>query len=200
MVRTALWSVRMHNGEMTAYLSSVLSQQDLPLAELHAAKLDGELIATDSYFSPIDEPDDLRHRAQLLAAMVPHRMIAEQHSAAWAWGVQDLPPRRHQFCVAIHARVSISVAAPHQLREVVIDECEVTYVGGLALTTPLRTAIDIARNRHSYVTADHDVVAALMVLGEFRTEDCLRAMNRRRNLPQKNEALVRLYNAERQAV
>jgi hypothetical protein len=190
----------MHDGEMSAHLSPVLSSEDLPLAELYAARLDGELVAIDNYFFPIDEPDDLRHRTRLLAAMVPVRMIAEQHSAAWAWGVRDLPPVRHQFCVATQARVSVSVAAPHRLREVVIDNTEIACVGGLALTTPLRTAIDIARNRHSYAAIDREVVASLMTLGGFGAEDCLRAMNKRRNLPQKNEALVRLHVAEQRTV
>lgn len=154
-------------------------------------------MAVANCFSPIDEPDGIRYRARVLAAMIPHRMIAEQQSAAWVWGVRDQPPLRQQFCVDTEARVSISAGASHRLREVVIDDTEIADVEGLRLTTPLRTAIDIARARESFDAPDRDVLAALMMLGGFGEEECLRTMNRRRNLPRKAEALARIRDASR---
>lgn len=182
---------------MNTRLPSVLSATDLPLAELHAARLDGELVAVADFFSPIDQPDDIQHRAHVLAGMTPHRMIAEKHSAAWVWGVSSDPPRRQQFCVDIDARVCISAAASHRLREVVIDDSEIADIGDLRLTTPLRTAIDIARAGESFHESDRDVIAALMAFGGFSADDCLSTMNRRRNLPRKAEAMERIRDAGR---
>jgi len=184
-----------HDGRMSLRLSPVLSVTDLPLAELCAARLDGELSVIGSYFSPVDEPDDLRHRAAVLAAMAPPRLIAEQHSAAWVWGVRPWPPPRQQFCAAVGARISMSAAVPHRLREVVIGDEEYVMVEGLRLTTPLRTAIDIARSPGAFEVGDRDVVAGLMALGDFGPDDCRTAMNSRRNLPRRNEAMERLAGA-----
>ncbi|MEO7122173.1 MAG: type IV toxin-antitoxin system AbiEi family antitoxin [Lacisediminihabitans sp.] len=181
---------------MMTRLPSVLSCDYLPLAELHAARLDGELVACASFFTPIDEPADIGQRARLLANMGPDRMIAEKHSAAWVWGVLDRPPFRQQFCVDAGARISISSAASHQLREVVIDEADIARVGELRLTTPIRTAIDIARTRGPFDVADRDIVASLMLRGGFGEEECASAMNKRRNLPRKSEALARLRESE----
>jgi hypothetical protein len=180
-------------------LPPVLSVAELPLAELYAARLDGELVALDDRFSPIDQPDDIRHRAGLLAAMIPARLIAEQHTAAWVMGVRSRPPLQHQFCAATGARVCLSPSSPYQLREVVIDETETFTLGELRLTTPLRTAVDIARTSPTFDAADRDVVAALMRLWGFGAEDCLLAMNKRRNLPQKRAALARIRAAEQLA-
>ncbi|WP_349903064.1 hypothetical protein [Parafrigoribacterium humi] len=182
---------------MSLRLPPVLSVADLPLAELCAARLDGELRGIDGYFSPVDEPDDLRHRAAVLAAMAPPRLIAEQYSAAWVWGARLWPPDRQQFCAAAGARISMSAAAPHRLREVVIGDTEYVTVEGLRLTTPLRTAVDIARSGTASETSDRDVLARLMVLGTFGPEDCRSAMNSRRNLPRRNQAMVRLADAAR---
>lgn len=189
-----------HDGLMSLRLTSVLSVADLPLAELCAARLDGELSGIDSYFSPVDEPDDLRHRAAVLAAMAPPKLIAEQHSAAWVWGARTWPPPRQRFCVAVGARISISAAAPHRLREVVIDDTEYVVVEGLRLTTPVRTAIDIARSGTAFDASDRDVIAWLMRFGDFRAEDCRSAMNSRRNLPRRNEAMARLIEAAELAI
>src|SRR5687767_11814124 len=90
---------------MPARLASVLTSSDLPMAELAAARLDGELFRIDDCYSPIDEVEQPRHRARALGAVLRDRLIAEQRSAAWIWGALDAPPPRHELCVATGARV-----------------------------------------------------------------------------------------------
>ncbi len=181
---------------MRSRLAPVLSAADLPLAELCAARLDGELFAVCGRFSPVDEPDDVRHRASILASLAPRRLVAELRSAGWVWGACAFPPHPQRFCVGSGARISIGAATPHRLREVVIDEADILEIEGLRLTTPLRTAIDLARSGAAFEEADFAVLQALMRLGGFGHEECLAVMDSRRNLPGKKAAIARILQAE----
>ncbi|MES2170071.1 MAG: type IV toxin-antitoxin system AbiEi family antitoxin [Actinomycetota bacterium] len=172
-------------------LPAVLSTHDLPSAELQAARLDGELFAIDECFSPIDEIEQRRHRAASLAAIVPDRLIAEQHSAAWVHGALLHAPARHEFCADTRARVR-PAGARFALREVVIDDSDLMELGGMSVTTPLRTVLDLARFSSEFGEAERQVTRALMVCGRFGFIDCVSALDRRRNLPGKRQAIARL--------
>ncbi len=173
---------------MTLRLAPVLSTRDLPAAELRAAALDGELVPIDGCWAPIDEPDRASQRALALAVQLPDRVIVEQRSAAWVWGLLDAPPRPHDLCTAIGARVRTGEGWP-AAREVVIDEDEMVELGGIRVTTPLRTVIDLARFGAIF---DEPLVERLLAFGGVTVADCLEAMNRRRNLPGKRLAVERL--------
>ena len=54
-----------------ARLPPVLDTHDLPLAELCAARLDGELFAIDDGWAPLDEPDLPAFRAAVTALPCP---------------------------------------------------------------------------------------------------------------------------------
>jgi hypothetical protein len=173
---------------MTQRLPPVLSTLDLPPAELRAAELDGELFAIDGCWSPIDEPDRRSQRALALAVQLPARVILEQRSAAWVWGLLEAPPREHDLCTAIGARVRTGAGWP-AAREVVIDDSETVVISGIRVTTPLRTVIDLARFGDSF---DEQLVRRLLAFGGVSVSDCLDALGRRRNLPGKRLAVERL--------
>lgn len=181
---------------MTPRLPAVLSPIDLPGPELHAAKLDGELYPVDECFSPVDEVERVQQRALALAFLVPHGLIAEQRTAAWIYGVAVCPDR-HQFCADINARVRPSSQRRITVREVVIEGCDVLEFAGLPVTTPLRTALDLARFSPVFTEVEAEMLAALMRLGRFGLDDCIAALNRRRNLPGKRQALARLHISAR---
>ena len=170
---------------MTVRLPAVLSTDDLPLAELFAARLDGELFRVDDCFAAVDEIEQPRHRAAALHAGLSERLIAEQLSAAWIWGALDTAPEQHQLCVATGARVSHAHPPWMTVREVVIGTHEIASLGGVLLTTPLRTAVDLARFGADF---DHGILARLGV----RPQECLEYLDRRRNLPGKKLARQRL--------
>lgn len=172
-------------------LPSVLTTHDLPLPELRAALLDGELFALDAAFTPIDEIESPRHRAHAAHAGLPHRLIAEQHTAAWIWGAVP-PPSRHEFCVAIAARARVSGDGAHAVREVVIEPAEIVLLDGLQLTTPLRTVVDLARFSIEFGQREEDAAHTLMLHHHFDLADCLGEIERRRNLPRKRQAIERL--------
>lgn len=180
---------------MPPRLPPVLSGRDLPIAELSAARLDGELFPVAGAFAPIDEVDGPRLRARALGTGIHDRLIAEQFSAAWIWGALASPPARHQFCAAIGARVSRTIVPWCTVREVVIDEAAVVTIDGIAVTTPLRTVVDLARFSPTFGSTERAVVSSLLVFGGLTVHDALRDMDARRNLPGKREAARRLTSS-----
>ena len=179
---------------MTPRLPSVLSKLDLPQAELSAARLDGELFRVDDCFAPVDEIEQPRHRAAALRARLPDRLIAEQRSAAWIWGALSAPPSHHQLCAAVDARVRPPGVGWMTVREVVIDPEDLYTVDDLLVTTPRRTAIDIARFSDHFGAEEVSIVTELMRLGKCDAVECLAEMDRRRNLPNKRRAAQRLLD------
>ncbi|MGV8885280.1 MAG: hypothetical protein ACOH1T_06775 [Microbacteriaceae bacterium] len=176
-------------------LSPVLSTADLPLAELHAARLDGELTALDACFIPVDVPATLALRAESLARQWPGRLIAEQHSAAWIWGAQLQPPVRHELCSSLGARARPADPLRVIAREVVINADEVVIIGNLRVTTPARTIADLARTTRPFTASDTLVIRALARIGGVTLHDCREALDRRRNLPNKIVAWQRITGA-----
>lgn len=169
-------------------LPAVLSTDDLPAAELCAARLDGELFAVGDGYCPVDEIEHPGHRAAALHRGQSDRLIAEQLSAAWVWGALDAPPSHVQFCVATGARVSHSPARWMTMREVVIDPEEIADLDGRLVTTPVRTVLDLVRFSATFGAAEVHVVRRLGVA----LADVTRAIEGRRNLPNKKRAVARL--------
>lgn len=71
----------------------MLGTDDLPLAELCAARLDGELVAIGTGWCPVDEPDLPSLRAAAVAPRLPAPLIVERRSAAWVHGALPSPRR-----------------------------------------------------------------------------------------------------------
>jgi len=178
-----------------AALAPVLHAGDLPLAELCAARLDGELVRVDDAFRPVDVVDDPSTRAAAAAHGWSPRLIAEQLTAAWIWGVLAEPPRRHQLCTTTGARAR--PAAPHRsvVREVAIDADEFALCGGVRVTLPVRTIVDLARFSPRFGDAEIRIVRALAALERSGADECRAALDRRRNLPAKKLAWSRIVTA-----
>jgi len=173
-------------------LNSILSPADLPKAELDAARLDGELFSVDGCFAPIDEPDRAALRAGSLAARFSPRLIAEQRSAAWVWGVMDRPPHTHQLCADLDARVRPTDLTGIEVREVVIDEADLLTVGDFRITSAVRTVVDLARFSPTFGSEEIGIVRGLTEMGRHSVGDYVTQMERRRNLPGKRRAIERL--------
>lgn len=147
---------------MTPLVPTVLTPTDLPLAELNCARLDGELFAVAGAWCPIDAHDGPETRAQALAPLAPTRAAAERMTAAWIYGLAA-EPARHQFCVDVTARTRKPGVTGTLLREVRIGADDTRVVGPQLVTTPLRTAIDLARwGRSAGVPPDTALLAALL--------------------------------------
>ncbi|MGL4339731.1 MAG: type IV toxin-antitoxin system AbiEi family antitoxin [Rhodoglobus sp.] len=177
---------------MTSRLKAVLSPDDLPAAELYAAQLDGDLFRVGDCFAPIDQIERPLHRARAVLSGFSDRLIAEQYSAAWIWGASEKLPLLRQFCVTMNCRVGHEVPVGVNLREVVIASHEIAVVDGFKVTTPRRTAIDLARFSALFDDHEKEIVTRLAAAGDFTLAQCLEELTHRRNLPNKRQAIARL--------
>lgn len=118
----------------------------LSSSELQCAALDGELVAVGEGFMPIDAPDTAHARAASLSPLViDARVIIADRSAAWVWGWGAMP-RAVTTCVSIAARIPSPDRRRLRAREVVIHDGEWVKLGSVAVTSPVRTLVDLARH------------------------------------------------------
>lgn len=177
---------------MTPRLSPVLDARDLPLAELQAARLDGEVFAIGEGFAPIDEQEQSRHRARSLATLMHPRFIAAQMTAAWVHGAVRHPPAVHQFHVSYSARARKPTSKRFTLREVVIGDGETTLLGGILVTEPMRTAVDLLRADADFDVSEAAAVRELLGLARLGPDECRAVIVGRHKLAGKQRALSRL--------
>jgi hypothetical protein len=184
-----------HDGVM-AKLPPVLDTDDLPLAELCAARLDGELFTIDGAWTPVDEPDLPAFRAAVVARRAPRALIIERLSAAWVHGALDAPPPLAQFCVPAHARVALVDAPGSVIREVRIDDADIVQLKGISCTSALRTAFDLLRDPSVAQETAIRVVAALLAANAGTATAVRTRLNLASRMPHKSMALARLDHAE----
>lgn len=180
---------------MNTRLGPVLSARELPLAELSSARLDGEVFPLAESWFAIDEIDAPQTRALAAGALVPARAIAERATAAWIYGLVP-EPFRHEFCADPGARVHVGPSPRLRLREVRFSPADSCTIGGLRVTTPLRTAVDLARcTRHDSpeLTA---LLAALLRYGGFGDVAPARSLCQCTATPNRKGALTRLDRAQ----
>lgn len=176
-------------------MPSILSEHDLPWAELQALRLDGDVWSLGTAMAPFDIPSTVELRAASLRPVLGDRMVAELETAAWVWGASTHPPYRPQACVRADARTSRDPSSPAIVREVVIGADSIAMIGGVSVCTPLHTAIELARAITEWMPAHATIVANLAETGRFTIADVVGAMDRRRNLPNKRRAVHRLTAA-----
>jgi len=128
-----------------ARLPAVLGTDDLPLAELCAARIDGELMRIGDGWAPIDEPDLPALRAAAVAIRMPRRLVIERLSAAWVHGALAVAPSIAQFCVPHDSRIAVILDRRATVREVRIDDEEIVEFRGIRCTSIARTAFDLVR-------------------------------------------------------
>jgi very-short-patch-repair endonuclease len=124
-----------------------------------------------------DLADNLELRLAMLRLVVPHDCVVTDRTAAWLWGAtMALAPNDHLRAPPV------SVFAPpgRRLRNGLVDSGErrlgvedVVELGGLLVTSPIRTACDLGRLLHrDQAFAAMDALAALhrFELEELRLE------------------------------
>ena len=147
-------------------LPRLLSPRDLPEAELRAAVLDGELYALGDRWSSVADPDDAEARARSVLSESSSRTIAARRTAAWIWGACAAPPPDLQCLVSSSAR-SRGAPSGSRVSEVRIDDDEVVRLGGVLVTSPARTVLDLLRLSDPHGEAEE---LALRVLGDHGVE------------------------------
>ena len=119
-------------------------------------------------------------RAQAIALVIPTNAVATDETAAWVHGLDLFPrlgpdelPRLSFFQPGAHERLRNQAVASGSRSLAVTD---VMLIGGVHVTTPLRTAIDLARLRQP----DRALGAldGLLRLGVFTIDDMVRELDR----------------------
>ena len=110
-------------------------------------------VMTDLYL-PWGDPDTLESRARAASLVLPAHAVAVDGTAAWIWGVDtrrpwelDVPPQLEFFSLRGNTRVR-----RREVRGGVRDlsVSDVTRVGSLRVTVPVRTSLDLACRRRPY--------------------------------------------------
>lgn len=181
---------------MTHRLGSLLTAHDLPVAELCCARLDGDIVAVGDGWCSVDEPDGPALRAAAAGLLVPRRAIAERRTAAWIFGLAS-EPNRHQFCVDASARVHRAISPRYDLREVRCPAADTVVLGGMRVTTPRRTAVDLAREPpHHDEPALRHLIARLLSYGGVQPGDVERELGAHARGARPNLARRRVADAE----
>jgi hypothetical protein len=171
---------------------SLLTDRDIPLAELGGMRLDGEVYPLADAWCAIDEPEGPAHRALAVLGTGSPRLIAELGTAAWVWGASASLPNAIEFCVDLGSRARVRPNTRVRVRELVLEPGDRVELSGAAVTSPVRTAVDLARFRDPLTAADSMTIVELARIGGFDLPACERLLDRRKNLPEKRRALQRL--------
>jgi len=149
-----------------AALASILTAGDLPATELHAARIDGEVVALDECFAPIDEVDGPWLRARALAVQFGDRVLVGD-SALWVHGALPVAPALHH---AARPRLT-TVARRGRLvvHEGVPGPSDLVAIAGVHVTSAVRTAVDLARRS----PPQPRLLMRLLVLERVGVDECL---------------------------
>lgn len=161
--------------------------------ELSSAVLDGELTRLGAGYLAIDEPEGPHDRARSLFVEIgDRRAIICDRSAAWVWGwVPFAGPL--STCVSITARVASPVRRRLRAREAVLGHDEVALLDDVPVTTPLRTAADLAR--HDDNEAVIDVLVAALQSGDITPAALRSTLTRRPGIAHLRRARSRIESA-----
>ncbi|QNO36403.1 hypothetical protein H4J02_07595 [Protaetiibacter sp. SSC-01] len=168
---------------------------ELAEVELQAAVLDGECYRLADAYVPIGVAPSTPVRAAAAVGTRSPRLVAALASAAWVWHALPAPPSRPEFLVDIRARWRPPAAQRMHITESVLRPGDVVRYGAAGVTSPLRTALDLARFREAFGDEERAIVRALAEIGGFGLAEAVSAMERGRHLHGKVEARRRLRAA-----
>jgi len=159
-------------------------------AELRAAELDGEVTRVGDAFVPIDTPVGAADRAASIAELsLDRRLFAQRRSAAWVHG-WCAEPSTPSLAASIGSRVPSGTRIRTGARELIIDEHELQRIGGVRVTTPVRTLLDLARADERECPL-RDLTRMIDQSG-LTARDVLHALSRARRAPFAARARTRL--------
>lgn len=169
--------------------------------ELQAMASDGVLtqLYQRGYLPPGTRPTpQLRARAAavLIRPAIRRRVVAGRLTAAWIYGCAPEPDRLALLVDATRRISSLRSARGCTLHEVRLGPFDVVSLGGLMVSSPLRTAVDIAL----HVDAERAVPALSALLARRELGLALRvlahAVDATPRMPHKRAALAKLASVQ----
>ncbi|GAB2701010.1 type IV toxin-antitoxin system AbiEi family antitoxin [Microbacterium marinum] len=134
----------------------------LSTAELCAARLDGHLVEVGEAFMPADAVETAAMRAGSLREMTRSHHALTHASAAWVHGAIPDPPLVHSLQRATARRTAFPLDVRVDFRDPALPREDVELHGGVAVTTPVRTLVDLVRLQVASDRPDPVVEAMLL--------------------------------------
>ncbi|HEV7186102.1 MAG TPA: hypothetical protein VGN33_16550 [Leifsonia sp.] len=177
---------------MTSLLPRFLDPSVLPLAELHAARLDGHLYRVGDAFVTIDTPDSAELRAAAFRLVAPKAAVADRLTASWIHGARAGPPAPLHVCVDSAHRVSGRSLQGLDVRQSILSRGDIVLLGDAKVTSPLRTVVDLLRSVDRFTPAAAVELRGLLALAGADVFDCRERLQRHDRIPGTRRALERL--------
>ena len=117
----------------------------LALAELSAACLDGDLVELGDAYIPADAVETRALRAASLSGILRETLAATHLTAAWIHGSLPAPPARHTVQRAVERRLHRVPDRRVVYRDQAVDPTDLVRIGGVLVTTGMRTLADLVR-------------------------------------------------------
>ncbi|WP_214467034.1 hypothetical protein [Microbacterium flavescens] len=160
----------------------------LSLAELMAARLDGDVVELGDAYIPADAIETRALRAGSLTALLGDTLAATHLTAAWVHGALAEPPATHTVQRAVPRRLHHVPSRSLVYRDLAVDPADLDTIGGVLVTSPVRTLEDLCR-----VGDDVHVRAARqLAVGRRELIDAALARLEGGSLPHKRAAIVLL--------
>lgn len=180
-------------------MTSTHSWRNLSPTEIGALALDGELWRSQATVCETDTPDDAVSRIAFARTHCPRDTIFARTSAAWIWDAFDRIPSRWTVTSRTKARLPTMPNQHFVVCDLKLEAADVVNVNESFVTSPTRTAIDIAR----YETALPeptvvDIIRRLLAKASGDTDQGLEIyeqVSQSRHLPYKQKCLERLARA-----
>jgi len=161
------------------------------MAELCAARIDGELFAVDECFAPVDAVDSSALRGAALLALTGPRAVAVLESALWVHGVLLAPPETHEVRVPRRSRARLPQSPRLCSGERTFAPGEIQRLGGMAVTTVPRTVLDLLF-AEDFDRVRRRIVAAVLAEDTRRATHCAELVRTAVHRPGKRRALQRI--------
>lgn len=177
---------------MSSITSPLLDADVLPLAELFALCLDGQVFRVGDAFAAVGTRDCPELRAAAFVRTAPAWTVADRGSAAWIHGTRASPPPLHQVCVPVARRGRVSSSQVDACHRTLAADETVT-IGPALVTTPLRTALDLVSEPGRFGPSQAVEVGRLLTLASVGLEEFSAHVGAR---PRKGVELARTRLAE----
>lgn len=139
-----------------------LAGSALTIAELTAARIDGDLFEIGEGYIPADLIEARGTRASSIASIIPIDTAASGPTAAWIHGAGDAPPAIHHVRRAVSRRIRSDRRARIVLHDTSVPSTDLEVLGGVLVMTPTRTMVDLALGLHR----DESLMRWIVLLAE----------------------------------
>lgn len=160
-----------------------------PAAVRSAELLRGAAVRCGPGVRLISWPETPAVRAAAISRAFEHDRVAARLTAAWIWGAAREPGTPLRFIASRGRLLGDVMRAGIAVHEYRLEGSEIAEVGGLSVTTPVRTVYDLLRAPH---LGRRELVACRCLLGRNGVRAGLRAFIAARSRPYDERVRLRL--------